>query len=520
MGEAVVILAPHVRAEQVVERGDRAPPGNAPSHLQPLGVLVEHRVDDVDEGLVAIEEPVPAGEEVALEPALALMLREHFDDPALGGEVLVGRHDLRLPDLLRHLEDVVEPVRRRLVGPEDPEVRWVAGDDVPEKPAEHARGLAEGRAGRQDVDRVVAEVRADEILHQLAAVGVRVRAHPPAAARRQLTELGNEAPFLVEELLGPVAAQPVLEHAEVVGVVADARDRHLVRAPGSLDRQTVDLLGAGPALRRPQDDHRPLRPRFDALLPGRALNLGDLVEGFVEGAGEILVDRVRLVAGDDQRPPAAALEKRDELLLGNPCEHGRIRDLVAVEVKERQDCAVGARVQELVAVPPRRQRAGFGLAVADDAGHDQLGVVEGGAEGVRERVAELAALVDRAGRLGRRMAGDAAGKRELAEEVADPFLVSADMRVELGVGALEPGVCDDGRAAVAGAGDVDRVEVALLDRAVQVDVDQIEAGNGPEVAEQAGLDVLWPERLAEQRVVEQVDLADREVVGGPPVRVD
>ena len=94
------------------------------------------------------------------------------------------------------------------------------------------------------------------------------------------------------------------------------------------------------------------------------------------------------------------------------------------------------------------------------------------------------------------------------------------MRVELGVGALEPGVCDDGRAAVARAGDVDRVEVALPDRAVQVDVDQIEAGNGPEVAEQAGLDVLWPERLAEQRVVEQVDLADREVVGGPPVRVD
>ena len=61
-----------------------------------------------------------------------------------------------------------------------------------------------------------------------------------------------------------------------------------------------------------------------------------------------------------------------------------------------------------------RQRAGLGLAVADDAGDDQVRVVEGRAVGVRQRVAELAALVDRAGRLGRDVAGDAAGERELA----------------------------------------------------------------------------------------------------------
>jgi hypothetical protein len=39
------------------------------------------------------------------------------------------------------------------------------------------------------------------------------------------------------------------------------------------------------------------------------------------------------------------------------------------------------------------------------------------------------------------------------------------------------------------------------------------------VTEQPGLDVLDRQRLAQQRVVEQVDLADREVVGGTPVRV-
>jgi len=40
------------------------------------------------------------------------------------------------------------------------------------------------------------------------------------------------------------------------------------------------------------------------------------------------------------------------------------------------------------------------------------------------------------------------------------------------------------------------------------------------MAEQAGLDVFAPERLPQQRVVEQVDLSDRQVVGGAPVGVE
>jgi hypothetical protein len=69
-----VVLAPDVRGEQIIERADRAPPGDVPRHLEPLRVLVEHRVDDVDEGLVAVEEAVAAGQQIALEPALTLML--------------------------------------------------------------------------------------------------------------------------------------------------------------------------------------------------------------------------------------------------------------------------------------------------------------------------------------------------------------------------------------------------------------------------------------------------------------
>ena len=171
-------------------------------------------------------------------------------------------------------------------------------------------------------------------------------------------------------------------------------------------------------------------------------------------------------------------------------------------------------------MPARRQRPGLRLAVADHAGDRQIRVVEGRSEGVRQRVAELAALVDRPGRLGRGVARDAARERELAEEPLQPALVAADLRVELAVGALEVGVGHDAGPAVTGAGHVQHVEVARDDEPVEVRPDEIQAGCRAPVAEQAGLDVLGRERLAQQRVAEQVDLPDREVVRGAPPGVD
>ena len=46
-------------------------------------------------------------------------------------------------------------------------------------------------------------------------------------------------------------------------------------------------------------------------------------------------------------------------------------------------------------MPGRRERPGLRFAVADDARDDQLGVVERRAEGMAQRIAELAAFVDR-----------------------------------------------------------------------------------------------------------------------------
>ena len=97
VAEAVVVLAPDMRGQQIVERGDRPAPGNLRGTLQPFRVLVEHRIDDVDERLVAGEEAVPPGQQIAFEPALAGVLAEDLHHPAVRREMIVVGQDLGHP---------------------------------------------------------------------------------------------------------------------------------------------------------------------------------------------------------------------------------------------------------------------------------------------------------------------------------------------------------------------------------------------------------------------------------------
>jgi len=78
----------------------------------------------------------------------------------------------------------------------------------------------------------------------------------------------------------------------------------------------------------------------------------------------------------------------------------------------------------------------------------------------------------------------------------------------------------DPRAAVRRTDDVHRHEAARLDDADQVHVHQVQAGGGPQVPEQAWLDVFRPQWLGQQGVVHQIDLTNGQVVRHPPVRVD
>ena len=154
----------------------------------------------------------------------------------------------------------------------------------------------------------------------------------------------------------------------------------------------------------------------------------------------------RVAPLDEQRGIAVADEQRLQLLATDAGQERGVVDLVAVEVQDRQHRPVADRVEELVAVPARGERAGFGLAVPDHGQSDQVRVVEDRPVGVRDAVAQLAALVDAAGGFGGAVAADAAGERELLEEALQSRQVFTLVRVDLGIRPFEVGLGQDRRA--------------------------------------------------------------------------
>ena len=188
-------------------------------------------------------------------------------------------------------------------------------------------------------------------------------------------------------------------------------------------------------------------------------------------------------------------------------------------MQDRQHRAVARRVQELVGVPAGGQRPGFRLAVADDAGDDQIRIVEGRAIGMQQRIAQFAALVDGAGRFRRHVAGDPVGPGELAEQTQHAAPAALDGGIALGVRAFQIGLRHDPRPPWPGPMTYIMFRSCVLDQPVEVDIEEVQSRRRPPVAKQPRFDMLELERRVEQRIVLQVDLSDRKVVGRAPVGV-
>jgi len=113
--EAIVVLPPDRRGEQDVLGGDRGSPRHVVlGDVEPLGVLVEHGVDDVGEGLVGVEEAVTPGEQVALQPSEQRVLGEHLHDAPVAGKLAavgVFRQQVGHPGLLARAIDRLQSVR-------------------------------------------------------------------------------------------------------------------------------------------------------------------------------------------------------------------------------------------------------------------------------------------------------------------------------------------------------------------------------------------------------------------------
>ncbi|MGY4434738.1 hypothetical protein ACVWWO_007215 [Bradyrhizobium sp. F1.13.1] len=179
-------------------------------------------------------------------------------------------------------------------------------DDVAQEFPELAGRLRHDAARLSYLDGEAAEVRQLQLLLQKAAIGVRIGAHAAIAFGRERLELGNQSAVGVEQIFRLVAAHPVFENLQMRRILAAVRDRHLMRPPKTFDLLAVDFLGAGPALRAAQHDHRPARA-FDALaaVAGVLLDRPDAGERDIQRVRHGLMHRL-----GDRRPRRTAARGR------------------------------------------------------------------------------------------------------------------------------------------------------------------------------------------------------------------
>ena len=72
---------------------------------------------------------------------------------------------------------------------------------------------------------------------------------------------------------------------------------------------------------------------------------------------------------------------------------------------------------------------------------------------------------------------------------------------------------------MSGAGDVNHIEIVLLDDSIQVHVNEILPRRRTPMSQQHALHVLKPQRLPQEWVVTKIHLPDGQIIGRPPVRV-
>ena len=112
------------------------------------------------------------------------------------------------------------------------------------------------------------------------------------------------------------------------------------------------------------------------------------------------------------------------------------------------------------------------------------------------------------------------GKENCLKKRCIPASVFTLVGVNLGIRSLKIGLGQDSRRAMAGPGDVNCIQVVLVDQPVEVNIRKGLAGVRAPVAQQSGLGVLQLQRFSEQWVVLEVQHAQAQVEAGPPVGVD
>ena len=296
------------------------------------------------------------------------------------------------------------------------------------------------------------------------------------------------------------------------------RNRHLVSAEAAFNRFTVPCLRTRPAFRGAENDDRPNRHlRFGCgAFTGFGLDRFDFFDSRIQHLRHDRMHRFRIGPFHEQRLPAHAVKVLRQFFVRFTVEDRRIGDFAAVQVQDRQDSPIRDRIDEHIGEPTSRQRTGFSFPVTDDSRRDHFRIVEDSAGRVRKRIAEFAALMDRAGCFRCRMGSDPAGEGELFVEFRQAFQILGDVRIDFRIGTVQIGVRNHDLATMSRSFDVEHVQVIFVDDAVQVGIDEILSGDGSPVADWMEFHISRLDRALQQRIVLQVQLSHGDEIGGAP----
>ena len=139
---------------------------------------------------------------------------------------------------------------------------------------------------------------------------------------------------------------------------------------------------------------------------------------------------------------------------------------------------------------------------------------------MRQRIAELAALMDGSGNFGGVVRRNAARIGETAEELLETRLIVGDERIGFAIRAIKQRLSRAGRSAMTGSHKKNGVLIMIVDKAVNVAKQEIQARCRSPVSHQSMLDIFPVKSFLHERVASQINLANGKIVCRAPVLVD
>src|SRR5208283_1828053 len=210
---------------------------------------------------------------------------------------------------------------------------------------------------------------------------MRVGAHSAAAERGEFFEFRNQPAILVEQFFRLQRLHPVLENAQLLGVLLDIRQWDLVAAPKALEPMATYFQGRAPAFWRSQHDHGPPRPLRNACSSALLLVLSDFANAVLNRRRHGLVHAL-IGALYEVSCPSVSKQQAFQFFVRNARQQSWVINLVSIQVQDGENRAVPNGIEELTDVPGSCQWSRFRLSVSDRRSHDQVRVVEGSAAGV------------------------------------------------------------------------------------------------------------------------------------------